>query len=223
MSASSIGFRFDTLFHNVSNKSLMWGKGDSNDNEYKDYIDDLKSHTNKFVVATPKDFGRRITVSKLRNWVRQYKLDMLAIDGITYISDERGSNRDNKTTTLTNISEDLMELSVELGIPILVVVQSNRTGVAEGEDDGTPELESIRDSDGIAHNASKVLSIRQKKNGVLEIGVKKQRNGPVGGRLNYTWDIDTGNFTYIPSNDDGGTVERKQYDRPKKTDKADVF
>lgn len=227
MSASSVGFRFDTLTNRFSNRGLMWGKDDSADAEYEAYINDLTTRTNRFMVATPADFGRRITVSKLRNWVKQYKLDMIAIDGITYISDERGRNNDNKTTSLTNISEDLMSLSVELKIPILVVVQANRSGVGVGEDDGTPELESIRDSDGIAHNASKVISIRQKQNGVLEMGIKKQRFGAVGGKLNYTWDIDTGDFTFIPSFDDAQPRERTEKQvkdtRKKFADKADVF
>ena len=227
MSASSVGFRFDTLTSRFSNRGLMWGKDDSADAEYEKYINDLQTRTNRFMVATPADFGGRITVSKIRNWVKQYKLDMVAIDGITYVSDERGRNNDNKTTSLTNISEDLMSLSVELKIPILVVVQANRSGVGVGDDDGTPELESIRDSDGIAHNASKVISIRQKQNGVLEMGIKKQRFGAVGGKLNYTWDIDTGDFTFIPSFDDAQPRERteKQVKETKKkfADRADVF
>ena len=227
MSASTIGFRFDTLTSNFSNKGLMWGKnGEIDDTAYQDYINKLQQKKNKFVVATPLDFDRRITVSKLRNWVKQYKLDMIAIDGITYISDERGHRNDNKTTSLTNISEDLMALSMELKIPILVVVQANRSGVSSAEDDGTPELESIRDSDGIAHNASKVISIKQKTDGVLEIGVKKQRFGSVGDKLNYSWDINTGEFTFMTSSNNGSprrkTTENKGVDKKFK-DKKDVF
>jgi len=225
MSASSIGFRFDTLFNNFSNKGLMWGKNEVDDEEYRNYIESLKSRGNKFIVSTPNDFGKNVTVTKLKNWIKKYKLDMIAIDGITYLSDERSRRGDNKTTTLTNISEDLMSLSVEMQIPILVVVQANRNGaMSKDEDEGTPELESIRDSDGIAHNASKVLSIRQKNNGVLEIGIKKQRFGRIGDKFNYMWDIDSGDFTYIPSDSDTN-ANRTIKDTKKKysNDKADVF
>ena len=169
------------------------------------------------------DFQKKITVSKLRNWVKQYKLDLIAVDGITYLTDERFKRGDTKTISLTNISEDLMSLSIELKIPVVVVVQSNRGGVQE---ENAPELENIRDSDGIAHNASKVLSIRQlpKKdetwNNVLRLEIKKQRFGPVGGRLDYVWDIDKGDFQFIPSDGDAEPEEttekkvaslRKQY------------
>lgn len=198
MSYNSIGFRLDTILGHFSNRNLMYG---NEEEAYKAYIDNLKTHENKFIVATPADFNREITVSKLRNFVKQNSLDFLAIDGIKYLRDERGRKNDNLTTSLTNISEDLMELSVDLKIPVMTVVQANRTGVSSAEDDGTPELESIRDSDGIAHNATKVLSIKQKADGVLEIGIKKNRFGKMGGRLQYMWDIDTGNFTFLSAED----------------------
>ena len=226
MSADSIGYRFDTLNKNFSNKALMWGKGDIEEEEYSEYIKELSEKDNKFMVATPIDFDRKITVSKLKTFVTNNKLDLIAIDGITYMTDERFKRGDNKTTTLTNISEDLMMLSMELHIPILIVVQANRNGVVD-EEEGTPELESIRDSDGIAHNASKVLSIRQLKNGVLEIGIKKQRFGRVGGKLQYDWDINTGTFVAIPSLDSSENLNktREKVHRVKKEykDSIDVF
>ena len=228
MTANSVGFRFDTLTNHYRNKGLLWGNNDIDEEDYRNYVTQLKERKNKFIVATPNDFGNQLTVSKLKNWIRQYKLDMVAIDGITYISDERGRRNDNKTTSLTNISEDLMALSVEMKVPVLVVVQANRSGVAQDDNDGTPELETIRDSDGIAHNASKVISIRQKKDNILEIGIKKQRSGSVGGKLNYQWDIDTGDFTWIPSYDDA-KPKKEQEERTQSTkkqykkDNTDVF
>lgn len=219
MGANSIGFRFDTLFNHYSNKSLMWGNTDIDEEAYQSYLDSLKQRQNKFIVATPSDFRGELTVSKLKQWIKQYKLDLVAVDGITYLVDERGKRGDNTTTTLTNISEDLMSLSVELHVPVLAVVQANRNGVVQDEDEGTPELESIRGSDGIAHNASKVLSIRQKKDNTLEIGIKKQRFGSVGNKVCYTWDINTGTFTYISSE-----TQRDRRKAPKQSnERSDVF
>ena len=199
MSPNRIGYRFDTNYSHFSNSELLTGRVDIQ--QYKDYITSLKQKENNFAVATPADFDKRITVSKLRNFVKDNNLDMLCIDGITYMTDERATNRDNKSTTLTNISEDLMLLSVELKIPILVVVQSNREGAKSDEERGTPDLENIRDSDGISHNATKVISLRQVGPG-LEMGIKKNRDGSTNVRLVYTWDIDTGIYTYIPGEND---------------------
>lgn len=227
MTASSIGYRFDTLYKNFSNSSLVWGNRSDKDKEYKEYLAELSKHKNKLIVSTPNDFGKKITISKLRNWIKQYELDMIAIDGITYLSDERYRKGDNKTTSLTNISEDLMSLSVEMKIPILAVIQANRGGVIE--DEGTPELENIRDSDGVSHNASKVLSLKQKF-GILEIGIKKQRNGRVGDTLKYSWDIDKGTFEWIPSTDDTpeelteAAQEKVQEQKDRfKNDAGDIF
>lgn len=228
MSANSIGYRFDTLHKNFSNRGLMWGKDDVSDDEYKQYIQDLSSVKNRFMVATPIDFDNQITVPRLKNWIKQYKLDLVAIDGITYMSDSRGKRGDNKTTTLTNISEDLMSLSMELKVPVLIVVQANRNGVAQDDSEGTPELDSIRDSDGISHNASKVLSLRQTKDGILKMEVKKQRFGGIGGKLSYQWNINTGEFIYIPSEQDSKYHNNissavKEMRRQAKKDTEDVF
>lgn len=196
MSADKIGYRFDTLNNHFSNKALLRGDKSSIEiDDYQSYIDELKTKENKFLVTTPIDFNKQITVNKLRTFVMQNKLTLLVVDGITYLTDERYRRGDNKTTTLTNISEDLMQLSCELKIPVLVVVQSNRGGVKE-DANATPELEDIRDSDGIAHNATKVISLRQKEDAVI-IEVKKNRDGKVGTKLTYSWDIDIGEFVFF--------------------------
>ena len=203
MSPTKIGYRFDTLLKNFSNRNLVWGKEEPG---YQQYIDDLKTKKNPFIVATPLDFQKKVTVTKLKHFCQTNKLDILGVDGITYLTDERYKRGDNKTISLTNISEDLMALSIELGIPILVVVQSNRGGVKNADSEGTPELENIRDSDGIAQNATKVIALRQTGAG-LEFGIKKHRDGINGGKLIYYWDIDKGQFQYIPSSDDAAKPE----------------
>lgn len=223
MGASSIGYRFDTLYKNFDNKGLVWGNNTVPDEEYKSYIDELSTKENKFIVATPNDFDRRITITKLKNWIKQNDLNIIAIDGITYLTDERGRRGDNKTTSLTNISEDLMSLSMEIGVPILTVVQANRGGVTEKGSDELPELENIRDSDGISFNASKVISLKQKDD-TLIIQVKKQRNGLVGGKVAYIWNANVGEF--IPTNLNNDEPIRRRERKPQageKKENEDVF
>lgn len=226
MSASSVGYRFDTLNSNFSNKALMWGKELEDENKYTEYIENLKTRDNKFIVATPKDFDSKITVSKLRTFVTRNELDVLAVDGIKYLTDERYVRGDNLTKSLTNISEDLMQLSIDLNIPVIVVVQANRGGVIDKEQEGTPDLEHIRDSDGIGANASLALAVRVKDN-ILELGIKKQRFGAVGGKLMYHWNPDIGDYQFIPSYTDAEPKERTERKvketRNKFKDKANVF
>ena len=209
MSADKIGYRFDTLNNHFSNMALVRGdKSKVSIDEYKQYNEKLAEHNNSILVSTPMDFNKQVTVGKLRTFVQANNLDMLAIDGITYMTDERYKRGDNKTTSLTNISEDLMELSCELKIPILVVVQSNRGGTEKD----TPDLEDIRDSDGIAHNATKVISLNQKEE-ALVMKIKKNRDGKIGDKLTYLWDIDLGEFTWMPGDCDSATIERKEQKR----------
>lgn len=223
MGPDSIGYRFDTLYAGFSNSGLSWGNSTVDLAKYEEYIKTLKEQQSKFLVATPsKDFGNKITISKLRQWVKQNNIEALAIDGITYLSDERGRRNDNKTTTLTNISEDLMSLSVELQIPILVVVQANRSGVVDKDSDGTPELESIRDSDGISHNATKVIALRQ-KDGILDMCVPKNREGKVGVHVKYLWNINIGEYIYTEGAEEVSAEEKVERRERKKATGKDIF
>lgn len=201
MSANKTGFRFDTVHKNISSQALY--RGDDIQG-YDKYINHLSQSDTPFYVSSLRDFDNKVTVGKLKTWCQNNELDILAIDGISYIKDERMQRGDNKTTQLTNISEDLMQLSIDLGIPILVVVQSNRAGT-QNED---LELENIRDSDGIAYNASIVLSIQQKEVG-LQIQNVKSRNARVGLKWVYLWDTDKGTFEYIPQPEKGEQDEEK--------------
>lgn len=215
MSATKIGYRFDTVNKHISNTVL--NRGDVSRysvDDYDSYLDELSKAPNGFYVSTPENFSNNITVTKLRNWVQSNKIDILFIDGITYLSDERYKKGDNKTTSLTNISEDLMQLSCSLKIPVIVVVQSNRGGV----DKETPELEDIRDSDGISHNATKVLSVKHKDE-YLTIVVKKNRDYITGTKLEYLVDIDTGEYTYVENRENGDEVEPEP--KPKNVKKTD--
>lgn len=192
MTANKTGYRFDTLNSNFSNLKLLRG---DNEESYEEYINQLEKSDNPFYILHPKDFSRKVTVSKLKNFCKSNNINILGIDGISYLTDARKEKGDNRSTMLTNISEDLMDLSIELGIPVLVVCQSNREGAKEED---SPNIENIRDSDGIAYNASLILAAKQKNEG-LQISIKKNRNGKNGDSLIYTWDIDRGIFNYLPS------------------------
>jgi replicative DNA helicase len=195
MTANKVGYRFDTLHKHISNRALLRGEDVVG---YERYINELSESEVPIVVLHPrKDFQRKVTVSKLRSYCEAQKMDMLVIDGISYMTDERKERGDNKTTQLTHISEDLMDLSIDLGIPVIIVVQANREGAREDD----LQLENIRDSDGIAYNASIVISVQQ-KDSQLVLTPLKSRNSAFGSKLAYLWDIDTGMFTYIPSGDD---------------------
>ena len=202
MSPEKLGYRFDTLFNHFSNTNLLRGQSEL---DYEGYINSLRTRENPFVIITPKELGGRATVSKICNMIEKYKLDIVGIDQYSLMLDERSGKGDQLRTQLDHISSDLFDASMKYSIPIIGLVQANRSGAVNKESEGTPELEHISESDAIAHNSSRVLSMRQSGAG-LEISIKKNREGRVGDKLIYYWDIDRGNFKYIPHSE-GSTAE----------------
>ncbi len=197
MSGERIGYRFDTLLSNFSNRGLIRGFVDIDN--YEQYIKELTQYDVPFYVITKNDLGGRATVSKLKAFAETHKLDILGIDQYTLLNDERATRGSSTREQLEHLSSDLFDLSCDLGIPILVLSQANRGGVRE--DKGTPDIENIYGADAIAQNATKVITIRQTGAG-LELAIKKNRDDKIGDTLLYFWDIDSGILKYIPNNED---------------------
>ena len=224
MNELDIGYRFDTLHGHLSNNAMRLGRFDDefSIDDYTNYAETVKKLTGKLYVTRPKDFARKVTVSKLKQWIKSDNLDALFIDGITYLTDERFKKGDSKTISLTNISEDLMDLSSEMRIPIIVIVQANRGGISEKGSTDTPELENIRDSDGIAQNASIVYAIKQLRTSdgdtFLIFDNKKMRGGEVGKSYKYRWKINTGEFEWV--DDSEIPAEDKESENPVRNKKS---
>ena len=200
MTAERVGYRFDSSLTHLSNQGLL--RGDKiEQGEYKEHINSLHGKSGFRVIRRDEFPYKDVTVSKIRDWITQNNIEVLGVDGISYIRDERANKNDNKTTQLEHISNDLMELSIELGIPILVVVQANRTGIINKSlDKYILSLGAIRDSDAISHNASKVLSLIYEDT-VSYIGIAKNRDGIKNTVLKYSWNPDRAKYIYIPDND----------------------
>jgi len=193
MSAQLVGFRFDTESHNIANDCLLKGKDIDG---YDEYITNLEQMDIPFLITQPSDFNNRITVSKLRNYCKVNKIDILAIDGIGYLEDERAKRGQKTTEALGHISEDLKKLSEELRIPIIIVTHANR----DTDDEKGPSVKNIKDSDNIACKATKIITVK-KENGVLTLSFMKTRNEADHKQFCYNWDINHGNFMYIKDRD----------------------
>ena len=207
MSPTEIGYRFDTLFKNFDNHGITGADGNYNSDNYKKYVNTLSNKNRPvFSVVTPLDFpNKRVTVSELRRWITALDLKMIVIDGLAYLTNERADKSKNTTENLTDISEDLMTLSIELKIPIVAVLQANREGARDKDGDvnsESPELDTIRGSDGPSHNASRAISVYKAKD-VVKLYLSKNRYGERGQHLYYQYDINTGTFTYTANPKDG--------------------
>jgi replicative DNA helicase len=222
MSATKVGYRIDALINHFSNTNLIRGHEEP---EYADFINWLSQQPNPFYIITRKELGGKATIPKLRAFVESNKIDILGIDQYSLMEDSRKQKGDPKRTQLDHITDDLMQLSSDYGIPVIGLAQSNRLGVVkiDDEDAEAPDVDNISESDAIGQNSSRVIGMRQTGAG-LEMIIRKNREGKVGGKVTYFWDIDRGTFKYIPSNNDSvGGAKKAQETRKQYKDCKDVF
>ena len=196
MGVLQVAYRNDTLGLNYSNSQLM--RGTIADGDYEQYMQDMEKNKQlaEYRVVTPNDFGgKMLTVSMLRTLIKKHKPDIIGIDQISLMEDERRLKGDATRTQYTHIAQDLFNMSTEFGIPIIVDAQANRNK-ADVDKPENPELADIGESDGIAQNSSRVISLVQTKSG-LSLKITKNRYGENNKKLLYVWDIDCGVVSYV--------------------------
>lgn len=206
MNPIKLGYRFDALFKHFSNRALVQG---GQVDGYYEYAQEMMQRKNKFIICTQKDFGGKPTVQQIRQFVEENHIQIMGIDQYSLMEDGRASQRDQTRIRLSHIAEDLFLLSSEYKIPILGLAQANREGANKDDQTQAPGLENIKESDDIAHNSSKCIGMRQSSFGLI-LDIIKNREGRVGDKLMYSWLIDTGHFSYIPSADDAASPEIRQ-------------
>ena len=145
------------------------------------------SETKIFIDDSPS-IGTLEMRAKCRRLASEHDLHLIIID---YIQLMQGRGRfENRTLELASISRSLKGLAKELNVPIVVLSQLSRA--PESRADRRPQLSDLRESGALEQDAGVVLFIYREdqyadKNappsdsqGVAEIIIGKQRNGPTG-------------------------------------------
>ncbi len=146
------------------------------------YIDDAPSRTVSEVAAV----ARRITQQELRK-PNGKKLGLIVIDYLQLL--EPDNAKDPRQEQVAKIARRLKMLAREQKVPILCLSQLNRQ--AEDTKDHKPKLSHLRESGAIEQDADVVMFVhregyyhrgedRDQFEGMAEIIIAKQRNGPVG-------------------------------------------
>jgi replicative DNA helicase len=135
-----------------------------------------------FIDDTPGQGMLRIAANARRLKLR-YAIKLVIIDYLQLI--EPDNRRDSRQEQVANISRRLKFLARELAIPVVALAQLNRS--SEDRQDHTPRLADLRESGSIEQDADTVLLLHRPEmyepgqhEGILEIHVAKQRNGPTG-------------------------------------------
>ena len=219
MSVEMVGFRFDTLHKHFSNMGLLNGSGILGNKagtdggkllrkDYEDYISQLATKSG-YVIVTPDDFGgRKPTVGELETLAKKIGADLIVIDQLSLMSDQRKA--DIPRIAYNNISEDAFLMSKRLGKPVIMLVQANRESVKNKKKGQSPELHDIAESDGVGQNATRVIALSV-LDGILKLGIKKNRYGINNKDVLVKWDINTGMISPVIENPDGEKSESEDY------------
>jgi replicative DNA helicase len=145
------------------------------------------SETKIFVDDTPS-IGVLEMRAKCRRLAAEHGLNLVIVD---YIQLMQGRGRfENRTLELASISRSLKGLAKELSVPIVVLSQLSRA--PESRADHRPQLSDLRESGALEQDADVVIFIYREDQyvdrsqpptdaqGVAELIVGKQRNGPTG-------------------------------------------
>lgn len=206
MNSIAVGQRLDTLISNISLNSIMKGQVEVQ-NKYKEHLDKLKEIPGQLKVITRNDIVGSVTVSAIRSFIEQEKIDIMFIDQISLMDDELKARTFFEATA--NISKGLKALQSTLQIPIIAASQQNRNK----PEAGTPDTSNIALSDRLSQDASIVLFLTQEKP-VLNINVVKSRNSGVGSKISYLCDFNRGTFDYIPEEEQQDEKEELSIQKP---------
>jgi replicative DNA helicase len=134
-----------------------------------------------------------ITVSEMRAKARrllqsQGMLDLIVVDYLQLMSGG-GKRYENRTQEVSAISRGLKALAKELAVPVIALSQLSRAPESRGAGDHRPQLADLRESGSIEQDADVVAFIFREEvykpddpelDGVAELIIRKQRNGPTG-------------------------------------------
>jgi len=198
-SVLNTGYRFDTLYKNFSNSGLMFGhpdlKNSRTEEDYEKYIEELKNNENPFVVVTPSELnGERLGVQKMKALNEIYKPDIIFLDQLSLMKDDRAQMGTKERLKYSHIMEDLRLFIESNHVPVVVMSQTSRNNTIDDNGILKPaRIEHLSESDGVGQNATKVITFAVNE-GILNMMVRKNTNGEKERGFKMIWDIDTGVF-----------------------------
>jgi replicative DNA helicase len=122
--------------------------------------------------------------AKARRLKAHHDIKLILLD---YMQLMRGTmGMENRQQEISEISRSLKALARELSVPVVAISQLSRA--VESRTDHRPQLSDLRESGAIEQDADVVVLILREEyynpspenQGIAEVIIAKQRNGPVG-------------------------------------------
>lgn len=138
-----------------------------------------------------------ISITEMRAKARrlmqsQGRLDLIVVDYLQLMSGGGAKRYENRTQEVSAVSRGLKALAKELRCPVVALSQLSRAPESRGKGEQRPQLSDLRESGSIEQDADVVAFIFREEyyyrkeevppelEGVAEIIIAKQRNGPTG-------------------------------------------
>lgn len=227
MAASQLSMRLISSQTGISNHKIRTGNLTQNDLNVV-----LKKITPLSNAPLYIDDSPTISLIELRAKARrlktEHKVQAIFVDYLQLIDSPKADTRERE---ISIISRTLKQIAKELDIPVIALSQLNRS--VESRADKRPQLSDLRESGSIEQDADVVLFIYRPEvygitkwydksthpiEGVAEIIVGKQRNGPTGAfKMVYRKDLlrfDNGEFGYMQEESGGEPIEEDFEDVP---------
>jgi replicative DNA helicase len=125
--------------------------------------------------------------AKVRRLVAEQKqLDLIVVDYMQLMSGS-GKSNENRQQEVSKISRELKGLAKEMNVPLIALSQLSRA--PEARNPPKPQMSDLRESGSIEQDADLVAFIyrdeyykpSEENQGIAELLISKQRNGPTGG------------------------------------------
>jgi len=124
--------------------------------------------------------------AKCRRLKAEHGLGLVIVDYIQLMS--LGGRVENRQQEIAAISRSLKGLAKELAVPVVALSQLSRAPEARGKGEKRPQLSDLRESGALEQDADVVMFIyreeeynaTEENQGIAEIIIGKQRNGPTG-------------------------------------------
>jgi replicative DNA helicase len=143
---------------------------------------EILSEAKLFIDETPGQNLLRIAVGA-RRLVKEKGVRLVIIDSLNSIDPD--NRRESRQEQVAGFSRRLKLLARELEVPVIALAQVNRE--SDDRQDHRPRLSDLRESGAIEQHADTVIMLHRPdysepglQEGLIEVIVAKQRNGPTG-------------------------------------------